>query len=139
MRFSNMGTRSGALDHWHLDYLRLGRQRTFDDTVLVDLAYVMPEASLLNLYTSIPYSHLAANPAQYMTSSITSPQKNLDITSAFVTYGYQVRETDGTLLHDYPLGTNTAAPASSTFLGNYPVSNDGFIYPAPKMCIRDRC
>jgi len=131
MRFSNMGTRSGALDHWHLDYLRLGRQRTFDDTVLVDLAYVMPEASLLNLYTSIPYSHLAANPAQYMTSSITSPQKNLDITSAFVTYGYQVRETDGTLLHDYPLGTNTAAPASSTFLGNYPVSNDGFIYPAP--------
>ena len=136
MRFSNVGTRSGALDHWLLDYVRLGAQRAYDDTVLVDITYVMPEASMLNLYTSIPYSHFAANPAQYMASDRTELLKNQSIAPAFVTYGYEVRDADGALIHDYPLGTNTAAPANSTFAGTYPVSNDGFVYPAP---VADTC
>ncbi|MFZ1687380.1 MAG: hypothetical protein WAU70_08160 [Flavobacteriales bacterium] len=136
MRFSNVGTLSGALDHWHLDYVRLDRQRAYDDTVLVDITYVMPEASFLSLYTSVPYSHLAVNPAQYMATDRTELLKNQRVGPAFVTYGYQVRDADGLLIHDYPDGTNTAAPPNSTFAGSYPVSNDGFVYPAP---ITDSC
>ncbi|MEO8068099.1 MAG: T9SS type A sorting domain-containing protein [Flavobacteriales bacterium] len=136
MRFSNMGTRSGALDHWHLDYVRLDRQRAYDDTVLVDVTYVMPESTLLSLYTSVPFAHFAANPGQYMTSSVTGSIKNLRPDPAFVTYGYDVRTPDGTVLHDYSLGTNTAAPPFSTFATNYPVTNDGFTYPAP---VTDTC
>ena len=43
-RFSNFGSLAGALDHWHIDYVRLAEQRTFDDTILVDVGYVYPEA-----------------------------------------------------------------------------------------------
>lgn len=136
MRFSNVGTRSGALDHWHLDYVRLGRQRAYDDTVLVDVTHVMPESTLLGTYTSMPYAHFAASPNTYMASSLTASQKNNRLDPAFVTYGYQVFDADGNLIHDYDQGTNTAAPPTSSFAVNYPVTNDGFTYPAP---VTDTC
>jgi Secretion system C-terminal sorting domain len=133
MRFSNMGTRSGALDHWHLDYLRLDRQRTFDDTILVDVAYVMPESSLLNLYTSVPYSHLAVNPAQYMTSTVTEFQKNLDVNDRFITYGMQIGRPGEALSLDVTNGTNTSGNLNSTFGTGHPINSapNNFVYDSP--------
>jgi hypothetical protein len=56
-RFRNKNTGSGNVNHWHIDNIYLGRDRTIADTSFNDLSYVYPGQSLLKDYTSIPYNH----------------------------------------------------------------------------------
>jgi hypothetical protein len=59
-RFRNYGSQTGALDQWHLDYVRLYKAKnTFSgqyDTTLYDVAFVDPAISLIDGYTSIPWN-----------------------------------------------------------------------------------
>ncbi len=48
------------VDHWHIDYVRLDRNRSFADTVLRDVAFTLPLNSLLIDYESIPWKHFEA-------------------------------------------------------------------------------
>jgi hypothetical protein len=126
MRWRNYGTRSGALDQWHLDYVRLGRNRTFDDTVLVDVAFVMPESSLLETFTSVPFTKFSASPSSYMAQSVELTMKNLDIDNKFITYGY-VSDLDE--VADVPFacatGNNISNNASSSFQTVQSVASSG--------------
>ena len=65
-RFVNKATLSGSFDHWHLDYVRLAAQRSFDDERIVDMAYVYPESSILQTYTSIPFNRFYEAPESNM-------------------------------------------------------------------------
>jgi Secretion system C-terminal sorting domain len=60
-RFRTYGSRTGSLDHWHLDYVRLFKaynQFTGQmDTLLQDVAMTKPAGSLMNEYTSVPWDH----------------------------------------------------------------------------------
>ncbi|MBK6542830.1 MAG: T9SS type A sorting domain-containing protein [Flavobacteriales bacterium] len=115
MRFLNYGTQSGALDHWHLDYVRLGRQRSVSDTVLVDVAYLYPEASLLQTYTSVPFAHFTQAPASYMASSVTLMQKNLDVSDHLITWGVRSGLEGAAPLANFGTGNNIINNASSTY------------------------
>jgi hypothetical protein len=75
-RFRNFGAQTGALDHWHLDYVRLYKAyNSFTgqmDTVLSDVAMVYKPVSLLNEFTAVPWDHyktLAAPDQQAMMRS----------------------------------------------------------------------
>ncbi|MBK8612015.1 MAG: T9SS type A sorting domain-containing protein [Flavobacteriales bacterium] len=132
MRWRNFGTRSGALDQWHIDYVRLGRNRSFDDTVLVDVAFVMPESSLLQTYTSVPFAKFSALPASYMAQSVELTMKNLDIDDKFITWGYD-SGIDGTgppfeTCVNY--GNNISNNAETTFQSTHPVNSGtcSFVY-----------
>ncbi|MCR9154411.1 MAG: T9SS type A sorting domain-containing protein [Bacteroidetes bacterium] len=57
-RFRNFGSKAGALDIWHIDYVRLDDQRTYLDTALNDIAYTRPHPSLMINYESIPWWHV---------------------------------------------------------------------------------
>lgn len=60
-RFRTYGSKTGSLDHWHLDYVRLFKaynQFTGQmDTLLQDVAMTKPAGSLMNEYTSVPWDH----------------------------------------------------------------------------------
>lgn len=58
LRFLSFGSPAGAFDVWHLDYLRLDEGRSFEDTLVVDIAFTAPHPSLLTDYESIPWFHL---------------------------------------------------------------------------------
>lgn len=130
MRFLNYATLSGAFDHWHLDYVRLAAQRTYADTTIVDVAYLYPQSTLLQTYTSVPYNVFSVSPATLMADQVTMVQRNLDDDDRFITYGYQYR-SEGNAWDPGPTGTNTSGNASSIFSSTHPVGSAGEVYDLP--------
>jgi len=63
-RFRNYGSKTGSLDHWHIDYVRLFKAyNQFNgqmDTLLLDVAMTQPGASLMKEYTSVPWDHFTS-------------------------------------------------------------------------------
>jgi hypothetical protein len=124
MRFLNYATLSGAFDHWHLDYVRLAAQRTFDDTTLVDVAYVYPESSILQTYTSIPFNRFAQSPGSLMAPSVSVLQRNLDDEDRLVTWrmrGFIDGGTPGPL--SGILNSSIAGNASSIFPSEHAINS----------------
>ncbi len=64
-RFSNYGALSGALDHFHIDYVHLRPQSNYIDTLFKDFAWVYPMNSLLQDYTSVPWDHYKNSPKPF--------------------------------------------------------------------------
>ncbi|MDX1907185.1 MAG: hypothetical protein SF053_09145 [Bacteroidia bacterium] len=52
--FQSSGSLNGALDHWHLDYVRLAPGRTATDTLYQDLALTGLTGSPLGIYSAVP-------------------------------------------------------------------------------------
>lgn len=123
MRFSNKATLSGALDHWHVDYVRLGAERAYDDTVLTDVTMLYPESSILQTYTSIPHDQFAVAPASHMAGSVTELIKNLDDGDAFITYGYDAGIAGGPIATIWDEGLNSSGNANSTFGSGHPINS----------------
>lgn len=124
MRFLNYATLSGSFDHWHLDYVRLGTQRTFDDTTFVDVAYLYPESSLLGTYTSIPFNRFSQAPAAYMAQSVDALQRNLDDVDRFITWRMRAGIDGEPLPAPSPfLGNNTSGNASQVFNSAHAVNS----------------
>lgn len=68
-RFGNYATLSGNLDHWHLDYILLDRNRTANGFYMQDGAFFKPVNTLLKPtfgYTSMPYEHYLPSPSAYL-------------------------------------------------------------------------
>ena len=68
-RFRNYATISGNLDHWHIDYVFLDKQRSLSDTIFEDVAFVYSSRSLLNNYSAMPWE-------QYQTSEMKTSLSN---------------------------------------------------------------
>lgn len=56
-RIRNKATLSGALDHWHIDYVQLYENPLFTVQFFNDLAISYPLTSLLEDYTAAPWDH----------------------------------------------------------------------------------
>ena len=69
-RFRNYGGLSGALDHFHVDYVHLRSLSSFNDTIFKDFAFSYPINSLLKTYTSVPWDHYKASVGSRMTDSL---------------------------------------------------------------------
>jgi len=85
MRFSNKATLGGAVDHWHIDYVRLGVNRSYTDTLLQDVAWTYPANTLLSPWTSVPLPKYNENPSAYMAASVEMTQANLYNVDALIT------------------------------------------------------
>ncbi len=85
-RFVNWGTKMGALDHWHLDYIYLAEDfdpATFD---YEEVAQQYPLNTLLNHnYTAVPWTHFLSNPTYFMKNEFSYYQRNLGPTKNIVT------------------------------------------------------
>ena len=91
IRFQNYGTLSGAVDHWHLDYIYINTSRAYDDYNQPDLAFRYNITSLLNKYTSMPWEHYISNPSGFMGSNMTASFFNTNsITESFENHTLEV-------------------------------------------------
>jgi len=90
VRFSNRATLGGPVDHWHVDYVRIGLNRSVTDTLLQDVAYVYPANTLLAPWTSVPLAKYNADPAHYMAASVEQTQCNRYNVDALITYGHEM-------------------------------------------------
>ena len=75
-RFKNYGMLSGALDHFHLDYVNLRIQSGYQDTLFKDFAFSYPLNTLLKDYTSVPWDHYKASPAGRMSDAVQISVRN---------------------------------------------------------------
>lgn len=53
-RFRNKASLTGNNDHWHIDYVRLDKNRSMSDTLIDDIAFVSPMPSILKNYYTMP-------------------------------------------------------------------------------------
>ena len=79
----NPGKKMNA-DHWHIDYVRLDKDRNENDTAMVDVAVIEPIKSLIIGYTSIPWSQFKHASATKLASQTSITYRNNDTTDYFV-------------------------------------------------------
>lgn len=103
-RFKNYATLSGNLDHWHIDYVYLNKNRTFSDTVLIDVAFVNQPPSFLKNYQAIPYNHFKHDSASAMIPEIPFYIHNNRQEIANTNYLYQIKNDTG-IIFEYFVGT----------------------------------
>ena len=60
-RIRNKASLAGNNDHWHLDYVRLDRNRTLADTLINDIAVINPFPSILKNFSLMPYKQYRGN------------------------------------------------------------------------------
>lgn len=60
-RFRNEATISGNVDHWHIDYILLDKNRNKGDTIFEDVAFVYNAKSLLKNYYAMPWNQYQAS------------------------------------------------------------------------------
>lgn len=61
-RFVNYSKASGNMNHWHVDYVRMARNRTYNDFSINDVAISNFPKSLLSNYFAMPFDHFKVNP-----------------------------------------------------------------------------
>jgi hypothetical protein len=124
-RFINYATLSGSLDHWHIDYVRVGEDRdTIRDDTINDVAFLSGIRTFLNDFTAVPYSHYLENPAFFETDRVQTKAINLGGEESFLQgLRYEVFDPSGTLA----FGAVTSNPNIGAFTRQttlYPIEDD---------------
>lgn len=109
-RFKNYATLAGSFDHWHIDYVRLGKDRdtVADDSVIRDIAFTQGVTSMLETYTSVPYDHYLQDPEAFDAEQTSFTIVNLGLdTVILIGLQYEIFDTNGNKVG----GEVTAAPS----------------------------
>ena len=135
-RFRNYGSRTGNIDNWHVDYIRLDRGRSKGDGYF-DFAATVNPPSLLKTYASMPRNHYNANPAGYTNTNQSLGISNNDTTAFPLNFGRVVFDPDQTQLNTF---TNTlpnvggktvvSATVNSSFALTTSQTTDSLIFSA---------
>ena len=75
---ASVPSKAGNVDHWHIDYVYLNRNRSASDLVRHDIAFVSPIKSLLANYTAMPWKHFLTNPSGLLKTNIEVVYRNND-------------------------------------------------------------
>ena len=117
-RFRNYATVSGNVDHWHIDYVYLDKNRNAGDTIFDDIAFVYNSHSLLKNYYAMPWE-------QY--DSTIDMKTNLDFfirsnntTQKFISFDYNIYDNIGGTKASYTGGGGNIDPFLSNGYYNYP-------------------
>lgn len=94
------------VDYWHVDYVRLDRNRTASDTILRDVAFNTPLGSVLKQYSSIPWSHFEVAYNTAINSNASARYRNNDSITRNVTRSLTIHEP--LYNESYDPGTPTA-------------------------------
>lgn len=108
-RFRNKATLSGNVDHWHVDYVYLNKQRNRADTLFNDVAFVYYPSSMLKGYQAMPYKQYKST---NMADSLTNYIKNNHPVANNTSYNYNVKDAVGTVLNPSNLGSGNIDPFS---------------------------
>ncbi|MBD3635755.1 MAG: T9SS type A sorting domain-containing protein [Crocinitomicaceae bacterium] len=113
-RFRNYASLSGALDHWHVDYVQLYENPLLQVQPFKDLAIAYPLNTLLDDYTSVPWDHYVNLP---------TPNDQMADTTYLFVYNSDVDATN--------VGPDMFLEIkyNGTVQGNYNLPNPGGIPP----------
>ena len=77
-RFVNYGSLAGMLDIWNLDYVRLDKGRSPNDTSSIDVAYKRIPESILNRYHQMPWDQFLVDTVSNLNDTLRVTLTNLD-------------------------------------------------------------
>jgi len=89
---NDMPDKRSNVDYWHLDYIRLDRNRTSADTILRDVAFNTPISSMFKELTAVPWSHFQQASNTAIASSVFAGYRNNDSISRNVTRSLTILE-----------------------------------------------
>lgn len=115
-RFRNRATLSGSLDHWHIDYVYLNKDRAKIDTSRQDLAFAYRSSSFLKNYWVMPYRQYIP---QEMSSSLRNFMRNNHTNAANTLYQYSVYDESNILVDQYTGGSNNMQPFQNNGYHNF--------------------
>jgi hypothetical protein len=81
---------AGNADHWHIDYVRIDRNRNEGDTIMHDVAFTLPLRSALNNYESMPWDQFRDWFLTEQGSTITLNYRNNDDIVRNVTRSFKI-------------------------------------------------
>lgn len=128
-RFRNWASTSGALDHWHIDYVTLKDNDFPTVSNFSDLAISEPINSLLDTYTAVPWDHFKnASASANMLDTLKVRVYNSDITPTnYANGGLEIRY-NGILQGGSPYVLNNPA-ITSEWTGNWELAMNKYPYP----------
>jgi len=100
-RFRNMASLSANnemldkrsnVDYWHVDYVRLDRNRTAADTILRDVAFNLPITSIFKELSAVPWSHFENAFNTTLAPFISAQYRNNDSIARNVTRSLTIEE-----------------------------------------------
>lgn len=99
-RIKNIGSKSGNLNHWHVDYIRMDKGRGLID-FYQDVAITSVPSSMLNKYQSIPAKHYLVNPSLYLDDVQKLGMKNNNGVSYSVNFSREVFDPNYTRIDTF--------------------------------------
>ena len=94
-RFKNYATLSGSFDHWHVDYVWLGKNRSVTKvTPDPDVAFTYLSNPMLKNYRQMPWHQFKANPAAEMNDSLIVRLRNNSSDPKVVSYQYKIYDNN---------------------------------------------
>lgn len=113
-RFRNKASLYGNLDHWHIDYVKLGASRSATDTAIQDIAMVYPINTVLKNFTLMPADQLTGNNDLADTMSVlvrnNDPNASNNAPATNFTQGAEQLYPSSVLLDAYQTQTFNAGP-----------------------------
>lgn len=127
MRWSSYGNLSGNVDVWHLDYIRLNRNRNLGDTLITDVGFRFRPSALIQPYQEMPWKQFAADSLRFKAINHVVTARNLGA-ARNVAYKYASRNlNNGTTIID--VGEQNISPFPSA--SDLPFSFQAFPIPIP--------
>ncbi len=111
-RFRNKATPVGAVDHWHLDYIKLDKNLFTTDTIIDDAAFYYMSSPLLKNYSAMPYNHFL--PSEMAVNINNFIKNNNKYTTKNVNYQFNIYDSNGNFLYNYNGGSANVSPGRDT-------------------------
>lgn len=99
-RFAAYGARSGSFDIWNIDYVRLGENRSAQDTLFTDAAFTRQHPSLLKDFWQVPWFHLDGVPDPFKDEFTLHFRKNGDTLSVSINLRRYAIRYDGNVIQN---------------------------------------
>jgi len=129
-RFVNKASINLNDDHWQLDYIQLSNARSWDDTLIRDVATTFQPSYLLNDFTAMPYRQFQGFATSELAPSHFFTVKNNYGFPQSINYGYSATEmVTGTNLFSSTTNSGILAPYQSqqysfnTYNSNFTAAN----------------
>ena len=130
-RFRSRATLSGSLDHWHVDYISMDKNRSYADSIVEDNTFQYMSTGFLKNYACMPYRQY--NPSE-MAPAIGNYMRNNFTIAKNTSYNYTVYDVNQATVASYNGGHANMMPYSTNGLHNVPQHSRPpvpFAFPAP--------
>lgn len=132
-RFINKASINLNDDVWNVDYVRMDRGRTINDTAIQDVATTIQPSFLLNDYTVMPYEQFVANTAAELQTEHSFTVRNNTANTANVNYNYTAKEAISNTSLATGNTSSAAIPAYSSQSFSFPMYNTSFPDPGGRV------